>query len=137
QSRTQNTEASTRQIDYETNFMSPAKLLAVEEQTTLTTKQHEQTTQQTLNLAAEKERLMKQTAQIAAETSLRNNEVDMHTYKRDFIQPVELESMQRDMDLKENQLLLNNKEILLKQAQVDLSVKEIALKDSQISLGTK
>lgn len=137
QSRTQNTEASTRRVDYETNFMLPAQLLAVEEQTTLTTKQHEQTTQQTLNLAAEKERLMKQTAQIAAETSLRNIEVDLQTYKRDFMQPVEYESMQKDMELKENQVLLNNKEILLKQAQVDLSVKEIELKDSQISLGTK
>lgn len=137
QARTQNTEASTRRTDYETNFVLPAQLLTAEEQTTLVTKQIEQTTQQTLNMAAEKERIMKQTAQITAETTLRNIEIDMQEFNRDFKQAVELDLMQKDADLRERQVTISDKEVLLKQAQIDLSVKDIAIKQSQLELSAK
>jgi len=135
--QTTNIEANTRQLDYITNIQLPSQVASTDAQTALTIKQQAKLTQENLNLAAQKEQMDKQSLDIVAGTLLKGVELDMQTFNRDFKQPQELILMNKEVAIKESQLLITAKELLVKQAQVDTANKDIQLKESQLSLSIK
>lgn len=135
--QTANIDAQTRQAEYVTSFEIPSRVSANEAQTAMTLAQELQTAQQTLNVTAQRDQILAQSLDIKSSTKLKDIEYDVQLFNKDFKLPKELEIITAEIDLKESQVSLSNKELIVKQSQIDLADKEIQVKQNQIELGTK